>query len=81
MRGASIRDGALLFHRLSTAFKAPIMVFVSKIKVCTFNYIQINHQLSTSCAKSNNCIGKEPVSSKITRLSSPSFYTQYIQYI
>ena len=78
LRGVSIRDRALLIRKFSTVFKAPTMVCANKKKqVCTFNYIKKNHQFPTSCAKSSNCtcIGKEPVSSKITRLPGPSTYS------
>ena len=79
LSGASIRDRALLIRRFSTAFKAPIMVCVSKkIQVCTFNYTKENHQLPTSYAKSSNRIGKEPVSSEITQLPVPSTHSTYI---
>ena len=36
-----------------------------------------NHQLPTSYAKSSNCIGKEPVLSKITWLPGPSTHSTY----
>ena len=78
-RRASIRDRALFFHRFSTACKAQIMACASKNTSMNLQFNQ--EKASVYCTyvmcKSGNCIGKEPVSSEITRLPGASTYNTY----
>ena len=77
MRGASIRDRALLIHRFSTAFTAPIMVSVSKNTSVRLQLYQEKSSVTYVMCKSSNCIGKVPISGEIPQHPGPSTHSTY----
>ena len=81
LRGASIRDRALLIHRFSTAFTAPIMVSVSKNTSVRLQLYQEKSSVTYVMCKSSNCIGKVPISGEIPQHPGPSTHSTYTQYI
>ena len=77
-RGASIPDMALLIRRFSTAFKAPIMVCMSKNTSTHLQLYQEKSSVTTSYAKSSNYWQRASI--KQNNMTPWSIYTQYIQY-